>query len=79
MNKNELINAIREELEIERLPVKRNTIEAVVEALGRVAAQHLASVDAYCETEVVLPGLGKLKAVMRAARTGARSTKPSAA
>lgn len=70
MNKNELINAIRDELESDDLPVKRATIEAVVEALGRVAAQHLAGADAYCEAEVALPGLGKLKSAMRAARTG---------
>ncbi len=70
MNKSELINAIHDELESESLPVKRATIEAVVESLGRVVTMHFASADPFNDAEVVLPGLGKLKTATRAARTG---------
>jgi len=70
MNKTELITAIHDELESESLPVKRATIEAVIESLGRVVTMHFASADPHNDTEVVLPGLGKLKTTTRAARTG---------
>ena len=63
MNKAELIAAIAANV---LLP--RRDIEAVLEAAGSVIAQHFA--DAGVDAEVVLPGLGKLKATTRAARTG---------
>lgn len=65
MNKSELIAAIAANV---LLP--RRDIEAVLEAAGSVIAQHFAAADAGVDAEVVLPGLGKLKATTRAARTG---------
>ena len=70
MNKSELIAAIHSELESESLPVKRATIEAVIESLGRVVTMHFAGAYPRVDAEVTLPGLGKLKATTRAARTG---------
>lgn len=70
MNKSELIAAIHSELESESLPVKRATIEAVIESLGRVVTMHFAGAYPHVDAEVPLPGLGKLKTTTRAARTG---------
>ena len=65
MNKAELIAAIAA-----NVLLFRRDIEAVLEAAGSVIAQHFAAADAGVDAEVVLPGLGKLKATTRAARTG---------
>lgn len=65
MNKSQLIDAIAHDT---GLP--KNAIETVLESAGRVIAQHFAATDAGVDAEAVLPGLGKLKATTRAARTG---------
>lgn len=65
MNKAELISAIASETGLFKA-----SVENVLEAQGRVIANHLANCDAYTEADVVLPGLGKLKTTTRAARTG---------
>ena len=65
MNKAELIAAIAANVEL-----PKRDIDAVLEAAGTVIAQHFAAADAGVDAEVVLPGLGKLKATTRAARTG---------
>lgn len=70
MNKKDLIAAIHDELDTESTPVKRATIEAVLEALGRIVAADFTQCDADAEREVTLPGLGKLKTSTRAARVG---------
>ena len=68
MNKTQLIAAIHDELKIASWGVSRRAIEAVLESTGRVIAWHFAAADA--DAEAALPGLGKLKATTRAARTG---------
>lgn len=65
MNKAELIAAIAADLNLHKL-----VVEPVLESAGRVIAQHFAAADAGVDAEAVLPGLGKLKATTRAARTG---------
>lgn len=65
MNKAELISAIASETGL-----LNPFVENVLEAQGRVIANHLANCDANAEADVVLPGLGKLKTTTRAARTG---------
>lgn len=65
MNKSELIAAIAADIDMKKVDV-----ETVLESAGRVIAEHFAAADAGVDAEAVLPGLGKLKAVTRAARTG---------
>lgn len=65
MNKSELIAAIAADIDMKKVDV-----EIVLESAGRVIAQHFAAADAGVDAEAVLPGLGKLKATTRAARTG---------
>lgn len=65
MNKAELIAAIAADIKLHKL-----VVEPVLESAGRVIALHFAAADAGVDAEAVLPGLGKLKATTRAARTG---------
>lgn len=65
MNKAELIAAIAADINLRKV-----VVESVLESAGRVIAQHFAAADAGVDAEAVLPGLGKLKATTRAARTG---------
>lgn len=65
MNKAELIAAIAADTRL-----AKHNVEIVLESAGRVIAQHFAAADAGVDAEAVLPGLGKLKATHRAARTG---------
>ena len=65
MNKAELIAAIAADINLQKV-----VVESVLESAGRVIAQHFAAADAGVDAEAVLPGLGKLKATTRAARTG---------
>ena len=65
MNKSELIAAIAADTRL-----AKHNVDVVLESAGRVIAQHFAAADAGVDAEVVLPGLGKLKATTRAARTG---------
>ena len=65
MNKAELIAAIAADINLQKV-----FVESVLESAGRVIAQHFAAADAGVDAEAVLPGLGKLKATTRAARTG---------
>lgn len=65
MNKAELIAAIAADINPQKV-----VVESVLESAGRVIAQHFAAADAGVDAEAVLPGLGKLKATTRAARTG---------
>lgn len=65
MNKSELIAAIAADIDMKKVDV-----ETVLESAGRVIAEHFAAADAGVDAEAVLPGLGKLKATTRAARTG---------
>ncbi len=65
MNKSELIAAIAHDTGL-----LKTSVETVIESAGRVIAQHFAAADAGVDAEAVLPGLGKLKATTRAARTG---------
>lgn len=65
MNKSELIAAIANETGL-----CKASVDTVLETAGRVIAQHFAAADAGVDAEVVLPGLGKLKATTRAARIG---------
>jgi DNA-binding protein HU-beta len=60
MNKADLIAAVAE-----RSKTAKAHVEAVIDGLGNVTKDALASGD-----EVTLPGLGKLSAKTRAARTG---------
>lgn len=68
MNKSELIAAIAHDVGLSYL--NKRDVDAVLESAGRVIAQHFAAADAGVDAEVVLPGLGKLKATTRAGRTG---------
>ena len=65
MNKAELIAAIAADINLQKV-----VVESVLESAGRVIALHFAATDAGVDAEAVLPGLGKLKATTRAARTG---------
>lgn len=65
MNKAELIAAIAADINLQKV-----VVESVLESAGRVIAQHFAGADAGIDAEVTLPGLGKLKSTLRAARTG---------
>ena len=65
MNKAELIAAIAADINLQKV-----VVESVLESAGRVIAQHFAATDAGVDAEAALPGLGKLKATTRAARTG---------
>lgn len=65
MNQAELVKAIAADTLI-----KAETVRRVLEAQGNVVANHLASTDYGIDADVSLPGIGKIKAVTRAARTG---------
>ena len=65
MNKAELIAAIAADINLQKV-----VVESVLESAGRVIAEHFAAADAGVDAEAVLPGLGKLNATTRAARTG---------
>lgn len=65
MNKAQLIAAIAADINLQKV-----VVESVLESAGRVVAQHFAGADAGIDAEVTLPGLGKLKTTLRAARTG---------
>lgn len=65
MNKSELIAAIAADTRL-----AKHNVEIVLDSLARVVSGHLASADPHVDAEVTLPGLGKLKATTRAARTG---------
>lgn len=65
MNKAELIEEISD-----RLGIHKAVIASVLDSLAAVTTEHLSSGDAFVVREVALPGLGKLKTVHRAARTG---------
>src|SRR5690606_7795656 len=65
MNKTELIAEIADYTDM-----SKRTIEAVLDAQAKVVARSLTYCDAGVDAEVVLPGLGKLKSTVRAARTG---------
>lgn len=65
MNKAELIAAIAADINLQKV-----VVESVLEATGRVITSHFAGADPHTDTEVTLPGLGKLKTTTRAARTG---------
>lgn len=61
MNQSETIRAVADAAEVPQAQVKH-----VLETLGRVAQDHLTAEG----DELVLPGIGKLKASSRAGRTG---------
>lgn len=61
MNQSETIRAVADAAEVPQAQVKH-----VLETLGRVAQYDLAAEG----NELVLPGIGKLKASLRAGRTG---------
>lgn len=65
MNKAQLIDAIAT-----RLALPKQAIADVLEAQADAITEHLASLDQGIEGEAVLPGLGKLKTTLRAARSG---------
>lgn len=65
MNKTELIDAIHD-----HLGTPKSIIGAVLEAQATVITEHLASPNNTTAEEAVLPGLGKLKTSLKAARTG---------
>lgn len=65
MNQAELVAAIGNNIDL-----PNSTIRLVLDIQGQVIADHFATADPYCEREVALPGLGKLKTTTRAARTG---------
>lgn len=74
MNKADLINALQTELDAHLGLILGSTTKrdaaGTLDAVACVITKGLADGDAYCEAEVTLPGLGKLKTVTRAARTG---------
>lgn len=61
----ELIETIRNELQVTGTPISKSHVAAVLERLGEVATRGLKQ-----GFDVSLPGLGKLKPAERAARTG---------
>ncbi|MDX9717204.1 MAG: HU family DNA-binding protein [Thauera sp.] len=65
MNKAQLIAAVAADINLQKV-----VVESVLESAGRVIAQHFAEADAGIDAEATLPGLGKLKTTMRAARSG---------
>lgn len=65
MNKSELIAAIAADTRL-----AKHNVEIVLDSLAKVVSGHLAGADPHVDAEVTLPGLGKLKATTRAARTG---------
>lgn len=65
MNKSELIAAIAADS-----TCSRANVDLVLDSLAKVVTDHLAGANPYVDAEVTLPGLGKLKATTRAARTG---------
>ncbi|SIQ95622.1 DNA-binding protein HU-beta [Aromatoleum tolulyticum] len=65
MNKAELIDRIAAYTNLPKVAV-----ESILDAQGKVIANHFGLAAGACDAEVVLPGLGKLKTSTRAARTG---------
>ena len=65
MNKTDLIKQVAEACDIDR-----RTVALVLETEAKVIAAHLDFTAEGDDAEVALPGLGKLKATLRAARTG---------
>ncbi|WP_137971888.1 HU family DNA-binding protein [Pseudomonas sp. F(2018)] len=65
LTQKELIETIRNDLGVGGTPISLTQVEAVLRYYGTVAARALKE-----DGEVPLPGLGKLKASQRAARTG---------
>ncbi len=61
MNKQEIVSAVAEQI---NQPAAR--VANVLDALGSIAQAHLAKPGA----ELTLPGIGKLKAIAKEARTG---------
>jgi DNA-binding protein HU-beta len=67
MNKKDLVNEIQQHLIASRdSSPSKFEVEAVVNALGKIAQAHLTAPDA----ELTLPGIGKLVVVAKPARTG---------
>ncbi|MCC4116375.1 HU family DNA-binding protein [Aromatoleum toluclasticum] len=65
MNKTELVDGIAF-----RTEHPKKVVDEILAAAAEVITNHFAAADPYNDAEVVLPGLGKLKASTRAARTG---------
>ncbi|AXR09981.1 HU family DNA-binding protein [Pseudomonas aeruginosa] len=65
MTKQALIDSIHDDLQATGTPVSKHQVNAVLERLGSIATAQLKNGG-----DVPLPGLGKLKAGQRAARTG---------
>lgn len=61
----ELIDTIHNELQVTGTPISKSHVAAVLERLGEVATRGLKQ-----GFDVSLPGLGKLKPAVRAARSG---------
>ncbi len=73
MNKKELIEAIRQHLDAEHgIGISADTTAAVLDTLATVVRKELSwqAFENAGEAELVLPGLGKLKTGLRAARMG---------
>jgi len=74
MNKNDLINALQQELDAHREQLAGSTTKKeaaqILDAFVCTLTKGLTGGDADVDAEVVLPGLGKLKTAARAARTG---------
>lgn len=65
VTKKDLIDTIHNELQVTGTPISKSHVAAVLERFGEVATRGLKQ-----GFDVPLPGLGKLKATERAARTG---------
>lgn len=65
MTKQELIDTIHNDLQASGTPISKTQVNAVLERLATTAATQLLN-----GRDVPLPGLGKLKATQRTARTG---------
>ncbi|MGQ7818804.1 HU family DNA-binding protein [Metapseudomonas furukawaii] len=65
MTKQTLIDSIHDDLQATGTPISKLQVNAVLERLGSIATDRLKKGG-----DVPLPGLGKLKAGQRAARTG---------
>lgn len=65
MTKQELTARIHNDLQMSGTPISKTQVSAVLERFGKVATANLGS-----GIDVPLPGIGKLKASQRQARTG---------
>lgn len=70
MNKNDLINALQQELDAHREQLAGSTTKKEAAQVLDAVVCALTKGLAGAEAEVSLPGLGKLKTAARAARTG---------